>query len=276
MRKAIIDLIHGLNAATAAGTAFTEAVPEEWKPWILVVNVLLGASLPSLRGIGHRITYGTDPATGEKKPMRLPGGLFILMAALVLFGFQPAIADEETTVEIAFGMTDISSDTLDSEEGEVYSFAINEPLGKLVSLNVRLERLDGFDDEDLGAYCVDAILRFNFGKPAARFYLGGGVGGVWTDNLTSTRTVEIEVVDDISASGNRHSTTSEVEATLEVEDEANFLRGDLVGGVRFYFGDSKRFGFGLQHEISKPLSEDVAVDDTSATTIYFITPIGKG
>ena len=59
--KKFLTAIHVLNAGMAVDSAglmpLIDVVPEKARPWALLGSVLLGALLPSFRGMGHKVMF---------------------------------------------------------------------------------------------------------------------------------------------------------------------------------------------------------------------------
>ena len=124
---------------------------------------------------------------------------------------------------------------------------------------LQLERVD-LADVDGGAWCVDAVARIHLTNGRVKAYLGGALGGVFTD--VEAVPVPVEISTD--------------EGTLTGEgmaaDQSVGLRASILSGLQFYFSSAQRVGVGVEYAYSKPLGDGFMVDTDQGGRIFLILP----
>jgi hypothetical protein len=252
--NALLMYIPGLNTATA----FT------------LINALLA---PMLQRFLKKMQDG-EPVAVPAGPPTVTG--VILVLALAGGGFSTAVAAEHRAVEVGTGTVDGA----DSDgNGESYAAAWYAPIGGRLASRVRVQSVSNLGDHGgpgVDAYGADLDLLGNFGLGArGALYIGGGLGGVWTD------TVKQEAVAVTPGIAALHGTTPPapvppapvVPLSVTVEDEDAFVRWSLVGGARLYFSPERRSGMGVEYRLSDGLSQ--ATEKTGEVGAFLIIPAGK-
>jgi hypothetical protein len=196
-------------------------------------------------------------------------GSYLAIAAAVLLCFTPARAGDGS-IEIT-----VAQPTIDAGEdldgtGIGYAVAYDQPFGKgRLSGRFNLERQDGFDNPDQGAWQLDASALVHFGDattldgdPAGRLraYLGGSFAWSLMDRMTATEAV----------------TVSDGETTLtgetEVEVGSQHFAVGGVAGARVYFDATRTIGMGVEARYFKPISDGVEIDGEASARVFLILP----
>lgn len=60
--KAFVNGVHWINLL-GIGAQVLQVIPQ--KPWVMALQGVLAAVLPSLHGAGHKMAFGTDQTTGK-------------------------------------------------------------------------------------------------------------------------------------------------------------------------------------------------------------------
>lgn len=171
--------------------------------------------------------------------------LLTLLAAVMLA--VPATAGEHKRFELVIGSSAVDGEGVNGAEvdsrADVYSGRFMQDFGEsgYFAGGLNLERIE-LTDVDGGAWCVDAVARIQRNTGQIRAYLGGALGGVFTD-------------------------VSEATASQEVG-----LRASGIAGVQFYFTNAQRFGFGAEYAYSKPLGDGFLVDEDRGGRVFLILP----
>ena len=147
-------------------------------------------------------------------------------------------------------------------------------------LGVDLERLQADienssgDPIDIGAYCMDATVRFRAGHPRVHIYGGGGVGWVVSDREAVTSEVVVPGDSDSISRGKTNTTESEdVVGEVETAEQNNSIRWIAFGGIRATFGDLMS-GFAEVYT-SDSLSEGTLVDENTGVRVGIGFKVGS-
>ena len=259
------DVVPVIGTAVEAVNAFIAGNP------LVGITALYGAFRLYKKWRLSRMAKVAVPAG----PPTVTTGVLLLVAVLAGGGSSIAIAEEGRAVEVGLGRVDASGV---GDEGNSYAAGWREPLGKTGRFagHARLERLLNLgDDPGLDSYAADVDLLANWGMARAfQFYLGGGVGSVWTDRDTETVPVEPASVGKWGTT--TPPTTPPAPLSAQVEDEDAYLRWSAVGGIRILFDDARRVGFGLEYRRSQPLEGGGDGErNQTQTALYAIIPAGK-
>lgn len=197
-----------------------------------------------------------------------------------------APANAGLSVEVVYGVGEATgkgpmNSSLDGENLQNISARIVQDFGStgILSGLLNLERLALPDlPDDPAAYCLDSLVRLQTTGSRFQLYGTGGIGVVFSDNLTieQSQEVEIEVGDSVTPSP-QHRTTSEdtVIITTESTDQTVNLRWNIQAGGKVYFDSQQRWGIGVEYALAKPMGSGFLIDEDERVQAYLIVPAGN-